>query len=68
MNSSMVDFIVKLDIPTEYKGSGWNFLINFPGFLIFTPAWNGYVYKVNHTVDILLISLSASQTTIRRRS
>ena len=44
----------------EYKGSGWNFLINFPGFLIFTPAWNGYVYRVNYDVDVLLSKASDS--------
>jgi hypothetical protein len=48
------DVIAKIAIRPEYKGSGWNFLINWPGFLIWTPAWNGYVYKVNYGVDILL--------------
>jgi hypothetical protein len=48
------DVIANINIRSEYKGSGWNFLINFPGFLIFTPAWNGYVYKANYNVDIAL--------------
>jgi hypothetical protein len=49
-----VDVVANIKIQSEYKGSGWNFLINFPGFLIFTPAWNGYVYKANYNVDIML--------------
>jgi hypothetical protein len=44
--------IVSLDVNTKYDGSGWNFPITFPGFLIFTCAWNGYVYHVDVTTDI----------------
>lgn len=53
-SATKVDVIANINIQSEYKGSGWNFLINFPGFLIFTPAWNGYVYKANYNVDIAL--------------
>jgi hypothetical protein len=24
--------------------AGWNFLINWPGFVVFLPAWVGYGY------------------------
>ncbi len=41
-----VDFTVKLSTSSEFRGSGWNFLINWPGFLIWTPAWHGYNYRV----------------------
>ncbi|HSR88434.1 MAG TPA: hypothetical protein VLL07_05730 [Pontiella sp.] len=53
-DKSNVDIIATFSVNSEYKGSGWNFLINFPGFLIWTPAWNGYVYKISHDVNILL--------------
>ena len=53
-NATRADVVANIKIRSEYKGSGWNFLINFPGFIIFTPAWNGYVYKANYNVDILL--------------
>ena len=53
-NTRKVDVVANIKIHSEYKGSGWNFLINWPGFLIFTPAWNGYVYKANYNVDIVL--------------
>ena len=53
-DKSNVDIIAAFSVNSEYKGSGWNFWINFPGFLIWTPAWNGYVYKIKHDVNILL--------------
>lgn len=41
------DVILSIRPAIEYRSSGWNFLINWPGFLIFTPAWNGYVYHAD---------------------
>jgi hypothetical protein len=38
----------------DYRSSGWNFLINWPGFLIFTPAWNGYVYHADILTQIVI--------------
>ena len=48
----MVDYIVKLTTSSEYKGSGWNFLINWPGFLLWTPAWHGYDYRAIFGFDV----------------
>lgn len=45
------DVILSIQPKVTYRSSGWNFLINWPGFLIFTPAWNGYVYHA----DILTV-------------
>jgi hypothetical protein len=41
------DVILAIKPSVQYRSSGWNFLINWPGFLIFTPAWNGYVYHAD---------------------
>jgi len=41
------DLIVDIKPTVTYRSSGWNFLINWPGFLIFTPAWHGYVYRAD---------------------
>ncbi|VGO18067.1 hypothetical protein [Pontiella sulfatireligans] len=49
-----VDAIATITVNSEYKGSGWNFLINWPGFLIFTPAWHGYNYEINHDFMVLI--------------
>ena len=43
-NQNDVDVIAKINIIPEYKGSGANFWINWPGFLVWAPAWNGFVY------------------------
>ncbi len=53
-SAKKADVVANIAIRPEYKGSGWNFLINWPGFLIWTPAWNGYVYKVNYNIEIML--------------
>lgn len=53
-SSRKADIIAQITIRPEYKGSGANFWINWPGFLIWTPAWNGYVYKANYDISISL--------------
>jgi len=52
------DVQANVAIHPKYDGSGANFFINFPGFLIFTPAWNGYVYKVDYDVSVTLARVS----------
>lgn len=49
-----VNVIAHVDMTTKHEGSGWNFLINWPGFLIFTPAWHGYDYKVRYNINCTL--------------
>jgi hypothetical protein len=49
-----VDVVATIDIEANHKGSGWNFLINWPGFLVWAPAWNGYIYEVKYTIDCTL--------------
>lgn len=53
-----VDVVASISIQPKYKGSGMNFLINWPGFLLFVPALNGYIYKVNYNIDISLNNAS----------
>ena len=50
-NRQAVDYVVKLTTSSEYRGSGWNFWINWPGFLIWTPAWHGYDYGALYHFD-----------------
>jgi hypothetical protein len=42
-----VDVVADVSVTPEYRGSGLNFLVNFPGFLVWAPAWNGYRYYAN---------------------
>ncbi len=53
-NSGKVDVVARIAIRPSYKGSGANFLINFPGFLVWAPAWHGYNYKVKYDMEIQL--------------
>lgn len=46
-----VDYAVRLTTSSQYKGSGLNFLINWPGFLVWAPAWHGYKYRAIYTFD-----------------
>lgn len=41
------DYILSIEPQAKYKSSAWNFIISCPGFIIFTPAWNGYVYSLD---------------------
>ena len=47
-----VDYVVKVKTSSEYKGSGWNFLITCPGSLIWTPAWHGFDYRAMYGFDV----------------
>lgn len=49
---SDLDYIIGVSFSSQYHGSGWNFLINWPGFLIWTPAWHGYNYRVVYGFDV----------------
>jgi hypothetical protein len=52
--SKKVDVVANIDVKPKYEGSGANFFISWPGFLIWTPAWNGYVYNVTFDVNVSL--------------
>ena len=51
-NSEVVDYSIKINTGSEFKGSGVNFFVNFPGFLIFAPAIFGYSYNVKFDFNI----------------
>ncbi|NVN98931.1 MAG: hypothetical protein HXX17_06360 [Geobacteraceae bacterium] len=61
-NSVDVDIISKISISSDHKGSGYNFWINFPGFLIWAPAWNGYVYEPSYKVDVNMMRADDNST------
>jgi hypothetical protein len=54
-NGKHVDVLADVRVTPEYKGSGANFLVNFPGFLVWAPAWHGYNYKVKYLIDVNLV-------------
>jgi hypothetical protein len=69
-NAAPPDFephiIVHVKPTTSYEGSGWNYPITFPGFLVFTHAWNGYVYKANVSTELALRSVGSSEPFARQ--
>jgi hypothetical protein len=56
------DHLVSIRVEPRYKGSGANFPITFPGFLIFVCAWNGYVYNADITTKVTVASLAEAES------
>ena len=48
------DYVISIEPDIEFKGSGWNYPITFPGFLVFAHAWNGYKYSANIDTKITI--------------
>jgi hypothetical protein len=57
------DVVVKVQPSAKYDGSGWNYFITFPGFLLFTHAWNGYVYSADIDTEVAVAKPGAAMTT-----
>ena len=60
VRGSSVDVIANVDVTPEYQGAGMNFFVNFPGFLVFAPAWNGYKYQANPRTRVELVTPDGS--------
>ena len=55
------DVVIALDPQVTYEGSPWNMLITFPGFLLFTHTWHGYVYYANIETGITVYDPGSRQ-------
>jgi len=60
-SQSEADVVATIAVRSSYEGSSANFWINFPGFLLWAPAWNGYIYEVNHVIDVKLANAGGGQ-------
>ena len=49
-SGSKADVDVRVSITTEATGRGSNFLVSWPGFVVFAHAWLGYGYDVRYKV------------------
>lgn len=47
VHKDITQTVMSIGVEPKYSGSGRNFLINFPGFLIFAPAIWGYEYHAD---------------------
>jgi hypothetical protein len=57
-NQGQADMLVDIAINPKYDGSGQNFVINFPGFLIFAPAIWGYKYDAEIDTRVGITNLT----------
>jgi hypothetical protein len=49
------DLLLSIAPRAKYRSSWKNFFINWPGFIVFTPAWNGYVYYADLDTELVLM-------------
>jgi hypothetical protein len=57
VNQGQADMLVDIAVKPKYDGSGANFFINFPGFLIFAPAIWGYKYTAEIETGVSITDL-----------
>lgn len=43
-DSFLPDVVLSIDHRLAYRSSGWNFFVDWPGFVALMPAWVGYGY------------------------
>lgn len=60
VNQGQADMLVDIAVKPKYDGSGANFFINFPGFLIFAPAIWGYKYNAEIETQINVTDLKTN--------
>lgn len=53
-DTGYIDVIANISLVSKQRGSGWNFWCDFPGFLIWFPAWHGYNYQYMYDIDVTL--------------
>lgn len=63
VSGTEVDVIANVAVDPEYRGAGTNFLVNWPGFLVFAPAWNGYKYQGNPRTRVQLTTADGTPIT-----
>ncbi|MFA7256749.1 MAG: hypothetical protein WC047_04170 [Kiritimatiellales bacterium] len=59
--NEFIDVIANISLVSKQCGSGWNFWCDFPGFLIWFPAWHGYNYNVMYDIDVTLNDAKTGQ-------
>lgn len=57
-----VDYIAKIATSSDFKGSGMNFFVNWPGFLIWAPAIFGYGYTASFNFDVDITDVKKNVT------
>lgn len=53
-DKELLDVIADISIRSAKRGSGKNFWMDFPGFLVLYPSWRGYQYHIHYDIDVKL--------------
>lgn len=61
LSGHAVDIIAYLDVVPRYRGAGTNFFVDWPGFVIFTPAWHGYSYHADLLTRVEVVAARDKQ-------
>lgn len=59
------DYIVSIEPSETFESAAWNYLITFPGWIIFTAAWHGYNYYAYIVTTISIQNSNGNE--LRRR-
>jgi len=58
-----VDLVIDIAVTSRYSGRGTNFLVSWPGFLIFAPALFGYGYRAEIDTQVSVTRLAGGGVT-----
>ncbi|MBJ6750681.1 hypothetical protein [Geomonas anaerohicana] len=61
-NQNQADAVIDISVNPRYDGNGSNFLVNWPGFLIFAPAIWGYGYTADIKTEATITNLKNGKT------
>ncbi len=53
-SANKADVVARIAIYPEFSGSHQSFLVTWPGYLVWAPAWHGYVYGADFTANVKL--------------
>jgi hypothetical protein len=62
VNQEQADMLINIAVNPKYDGSGSNFWVNWPGFLIFAPAIWGYKYSAAIETQVNITNLKDHTT------
>jgi hypothetical protein len=55
------DLVLSINPNVLYRSSGWNFVKNFPGFLVWAPAAAGYTYRADIVTDVVFYDAEGNE-------
>lgn len=62
---AQADYVVLVRMTEKYEGSGWNFLICWPGLIVLAQVWHGYEYHATLASEVDIVDSRLRATKIR---